>query len=254
METCASLSPTPSSSPFEVASLLKELSRLSQEVEEKEELIDLQREEIETLKAQNVKLEAAVTHRETVIGQLASSRKLVFEECHKACVNSQTELRQMQEALHRVTRELQRERRKRSSVHKLGSTNICRRGSPTSTLQDIIEDLEWKSPEGDDASDDGGATDDGALSEEYLEDASSVGKSIEATTPSRGLPKLKVVRMKGCWGEKDAPLRDGCGTMDAAGARDRNAIFQKLVDEDDGAGSEEDEELEDELIDLLAWS
>lgn len=54
-------------------------------------------------------------HRDTVIAQLATSRKLVFEECHRACMNNQTELRQMQDALHRVTRQLQRERREHAA-------------------------------------------------------------------------------------------------------------------------------------------
>ena len=62
-----------------------------------------------------MKLEAAVTHRDAVIAQLASSRKLVFEECHRACVSNQAELRQMQDALHRVSRQLQRERREHAS-------------------------------------------------------------------------------------------------------------------------------------------
>lgn len=97
---------------------VKELSRLRLESAQKSAIISQQAKKIQKLlsklehnKSNAAKLSAAVEHRDKVIAQLASSRKLVFEECHQACMTSQTELRQMQDALHRVTRQLQRERR-----------------------------------------------------------------------------------------------------------------------------------------------
>lgn len=97
---------------------VRELSRLRLESAQKSAIISQQAKKIQKLlskleysKSNAAKLSAAVEHRDKVIAQLASSRKLVFEECHQACMTSQTELRQMQDALHRVTRQLQRERR-----------------------------------------------------------------------------------------------------------------------------------------------
>lgn len=102
--------------------LLSELATLRAAVAQKDRLLARQNETIKSLEskleASTVhanKLEAAVEHRDSVIAQLATSRKLVFEECHRTCVSNQAELRQMQEALHRVTRQLQRERRENSA-------------------------------------------------------------------------------------------------------------------------------------------
>ena len=104
------------------ASLIAELQDLRLELADKAS-------KLKDVEAHAAKLEAAVEHRDAVIAQLASSRKLVFEECHRACVSNQAELRQMQDALHRVSRQLQRERREHSArmkeVHRGGAT-----GSP----------------------------------------------------------------------------------------------------------------------------
>jgi hypothetical protein len=99
-----------------------ELASLRVAIADKDRLLAQQNEIIKSLKSKleastvhASKLEAAVEHRDSVISQLATSRKLVFEECHRTCVSNQAELRQMQEALHRVTRQLHRERREHAA-------------------------------------------------------------------------------------------------------------------------------------------
>lgn len=96
--------------------------QLQLELAAKDAVIESQRLQLERTTAAHeeaalvaTKLEAAVEHRDAIIAELASSRKLVFEECHKACLNNQTELRQMQDALHKLSRQLHQERREYSA-------------------------------------------------------------------------------------------------------------------------------------------
>lgn len=104
------------------AALLAEVASLRLQIAQKDSMLVQKSQQYDQLAAKQketeahvAKLEAAVEHRDAVIAQLATSRKLVFEECHRACMNNQTELRQMQDALHRVSRQLQRERREHAA-------------------------------------------------------------------------------------------------------------------------------------------
>ena len=122
------------------AALLAEVASLRLQLAQKDALLDQKTKQYEQLAAKHkdsethaTKLEAAVEHRDTVIAQLATSRKLVFEECHRACMNNQAELRQMQDALHRVTRQLQRERREHAARVK-EIRRSSKRGPTMSTL------------------------------------------------------------------------------------------------------------------------
>ena len=123
---------------FSMASnLLVEVAALRRQLAQKDILLAQQANQIEIMSSKQKdfelhasKLEAAVTHRDNVIAELATSRKLVFEECHRACVANQAELRQMQDALHRVTRQLQRERREHAARIK----ELRRNSSSSSSL------------------------------------------------------------------------------------------------------------------------
>lgn len=119
------------------SSLLVEVAALRKQLAQKDILLAQQSNQIEIMSAKQknfelhaTKLEAAVTHRDQVIAELASSRKLVFEECHRACMANQAELRQMQDALHSVSRQLQRERREHASRIK----EVRRNSSSSSSL------------------------------------------------------------------------------------------------------------------------
>lgn len=101
-----------------VPDVQRALAKMQQELCAKEEVIASQQQQIDCAMAQQremaamiAKLEAAVKHRDGVISELASSRKLVFEECHKASLSNQAELRQMQDALHKLSHQLHQERR-----------------------------------------------------------------------------------------------------------------------------------------------
>ncbi|KAL4525160.1 hypothetical protein Ndes2437B_g03102 [Nannochloris sp. 'desiccata'] len=119
------------------SSLLVEVAALRKHLAQKDILIAQQSKQIDIMSAKQkkfelhaTKLEAAVTHRDQVIAELATSRKLVFEECHRACMANQAELRQMQDALHKVSRQLQRERREHTSRIK----DLRRNSSSSSSL------------------------------------------------------------------------------------------------------------------------
>jgi len=91
--------------------MLGKLEQLQAELRAKDDIIETQRRQNDELSRAVAKMDAAVRHRDTVIAELALSRKHVFEECHLACSNSQVELRQMQDALHKLSRQLHQERR-----------------------------------------------------------------------------------------------------------------------------------------------
>ena len=130
------------------SALATELALLRVELKKK----DVQFEELQVVLAakqkDTEKLEAAVEHRDIVIAQLASSRKLVFEECHRACNANQVELRQMQDALHRVSRQLQRERREHAVIVKdlrgrnssSSITGMSKQRSPTMMTSFVLDD------------------------------------------------------------------------------------------------------------------
>ena len=212
------------------------LDDLKKEIYLKEAIVERQKEEIAKLKTQNQKLEYAVSHREAVISQLASSRKLVFEECHIQSLKNQTELRQMQEALHRVSRELQRIRRERASHRKTGSTNISRRGSPTSILESFPESLDWKSES------------DGEVKDLCDDDLTSVcsnegGPCKDNLELPSGLTRIKTPTANFVNQRTNSELDNA--------SESPSIICTKNRSEDDDISGDV---LEEELINLLAWS
>lgn len=134
LESCSEISANEfkmaSSLLVEVAALRKQLAEKDILLAQQSKQIDIMSEKQKNFELHAAKLEAAVAHRDQVIAELATSRKLVFEECHRASLANQSELRQMQDALHKVTRQLQRERREHTSRIK----DLRRNSSSTSSL------------------------------------------------------------------------------------------------------------------------
>jgi hypothetical protein len=134
--------------------LIDEVAALRRQLAEKDALLGQQSKQIDIMSSKQkeyelhaTKLKAAVSHRDTVIAELATSRKLVFEECHRACMANQGELRQMQDALHRVSRQLQRERREHASrIKELRRNTSASSTSSTSSLLSSKETTGTRGP------------------------------------------------------------------------------------------------------------
>jgi hypothetical protein len=218
--------------------LLAELHRLRLELKSKDDHITSQRAKFDALE---LKMKNSIEHRDAVIAQLAASRKLVFEECHLACVRNQDELRQLQDALHRVTRQLHRERRDLAARCKSGSTDLRRGTAPrsSSSLSLVVQKPRLQ-----------GVPEDSSMDEALGLETSSVTQSDdddlavlcldEIVSPPLGPPSPSGL---------NALPRSGagnCGRWD--GEEDDDELNTATSNADD------DDEEDRMLAELLAWS
>lgn len=179
-----------------------------EELQEKASLIELQSQQLEQLRQElqeakltaqeslqaAEKLEAAVLHRDGVIAALASSRKLVFEECHRISAHSQAEIRQMQDALHRVSRQLSLERRDQAlRMRELRKQlQASRRPCASTSFSSPSTSVHWD-PEASGVDDDDLTIDandiSGLVLEGSMDDSSDASEGVEAASaPLPGAP------------------------------------------------------------------